>query len=405
MQGVPQKDLNKVLLFLQQHPSDESDECYSIVLKIGLSLSAKKKERAITQKEHILKFTKKEIDSMPEPIRILLLYGEYEIKYAVYNNSYHASFRRDGYNIQVSSKNLDTLRKKFLKAASEYVRKEKVQKEDTSTPFFKDFVNEWLNIRAVKIKESTYHGYVNVINSQLLPTFGEQRLNKITRADVQAFLTNLLNDEKFRTAQKAKVMLNSVFELAVEDFGIKSPMAKIELAHYEVKKGRSLSKEEEKTTVDYCILHKDNPACSAILILLYSGMRVGELASAVLYDNYIECETKKTRKGYAKEFRKIPLSPMFQKILPYIDFEKAKTASSYTVNNTVKKIIAGRHTHELRYTFITRAKECGCNLELVMLWDGHKYDGAVKSSAVDRGYTTYSDEYYFGEIEKINYES
>jgi len=151
VQGVPQKDLNKVLLFLQQHPSDESDECYSIVLKIGLSLSAKKKERAITQKEHILKFTKKEIDSMPEPIRILLLYGEYEIKYAVYNNSYHASFRRDGYNIQVSSKNLDTLRKKFLKAASEYVRKEKVQKEDTSTPFFKDFVNEWLNIRAVKI--------------------------------------------------------------------------------------------------------------------------------------------------------------------------------------------------------------------------------------------------------------
>ena len=231
MQGVPQKDLNKVLLFLQQHPSDESDECYSIVLKIGLSLSAKKKERAITQKEHILKFTKKKIDSMPEPIRILLLYGEYEIKYAVYNNSYHASFRRDGYNIQVSSKNLDTLRKKFLKAASEYVRKEKVHKEDTSTPFFKDFVNEWLNIRAVKIKESTYHGYVNVINSQLLPTFGEQRLNKITRADVQAFLTNLVNDEKFRTAQKAKVMLNSVFELAVEDFGIKSPMAKIELAH------------------------------------------------------------------------------------------------------------------------------------------------------------------------------
>ena len=73
VQGVPQKDLNKVLLFLQQHPSDESDECYSIVLKIGLSLSAKKKERAITQKEHILKFTKKEIDSMPEPIRILLL--------------------------------------------------------------------------------------------------------------------------------------------------------------------------------------------------------------------------------------------------------------------------------------------------------------------------------------------
>ena len=39
-----------------------------------------------------------------------------------------------------------------------------------------------------------------------------------------------------------------------------------------------------------------------------------------------------------------------------------------------------------------------------MLWDGHKFDEHVKSSAVDRGYTTYSDETYFGEIEKINYD-
>jgi len=52
----------------------------------------------------------------------------------------------------------------------------------------------------------------------------------------------------------------------------------------------------------------------------------------------------------------------------------------------------------------TRAKEAGCNFELVMLWDGHKFDEHVKSSAVDRGYTTYSDEYYFKEIEKIDYE-
>lgn len=75
------------------------------------------------------------------------------------------------------------------------------------------------------------------------------------------------------------------------------------------------------------------------------------------------------------------------------------------INRSFQKILSkGRHTHELRYTFITRAKECGCNLELVMLWDGHKFDEHVKSSAVDRGYTTYSDETYFSEIEKINYD-
>lgn len=113
MQGVPQKGLNKVLLFLQQHPSDESDECYSIVLKIGLSLSAKKKERAAVQKENFLKFTKKEIDAMSEPIKILLIYSGYEIKYRTIKNTHQVRFRRNGYNIELCGKNLNALRISF----------------------------------------------------------------------------------------------------------------------------------------------------------------------------------------------------------------------------------------------------------------------------------------------------
>ena len=95
---------------------------------------------------------------------------------------------------------------------------------------------------------------------------------------------------------------------------------------------------------------------------------------------------------------------MLRKVMHYIDFEAAKTVKRDYVNRSFQKILNGRHTHELRYTFITRAKECDCNLELVMLWDGHKFDKEVKSSAVDRGYTTYSNDYYFKEIEKIDYE-
>ena len=61
------------------------------------------------------------------------------------------------------------------------------------------------------------------------------------------------------------------------------------------------------------------------------------------------------------------------------------------------------HTHELRYNFITRAKEAGCNLEAVMLWAGHSFDKDVKPSAVDRGYTDYSQEYLVQEAQKIDY--
>lgn len=92
-------------------------------------------------------------------------------------------------------------------------------------------------------------------------------------------------------------------------------MTKIKLPHYEVKKGTPLSKEEEKRLIEFCKTNSHLYGVSAILILLYTGMRVGELPSMTMGKtdssySYIECETEKIRKGYAAVRRKIPISPM-----------------------------------------------------------------------------------------------
>ena len=39
-----------------------------------------------------------------------------------------------------------------------------------------------------------------------------------------------------------------------------------------------------------------------------------------------------------------------------------------------------------------------------MIWVGHEFDKDVVTSRVDRGYTTYSKEYFKSEINKIDYE-
>ena len=137
---------------------------------------------------------------------------------------------------------------------------------------------------------------------------------------------------------------------------------------------------------------------------MYTGMRVGELKTVEYDGRYITCISEKTRKGRKEVVRKIPVSPMLQKILPMIDFEKVKKISKDCARDTIKRIFPDRHTHELRYTFITRAKECGVNPEVVMLWVGHEHDQDVRTSKVDRGYTTYSEEYLLSEILKIDYE-
>ena len=75
--------------------------------------------------------------------------------------------------------------------------------------------------------------------------------------------------------------------------------------------------------------------------------------------NYIECTTGKTRQGYAAVRRKIPISPMLKKVWHLIDFDKAKATSKDWTYRTLKSLFPDRHTHELRYTFISR-----CNVRV-----------------------------------------
>lgn len=181
-------------------------------------------------------------------------------------------------------------------------------------------------------------------------------------------------------------------------------MKKIVLPYHESKKGSALTKEEEKKLVEYCRNRKDDVA-SALLVLLYFGLRQSELASIKIIDgNTLECETSKERMGRNVTLRYIPFTPMFKKVQDLVDFEKAKNVNAYTLRSAFKRLFPEHHPHELRYTFITRCKECGVSGEVVMLWDGHSGDKDVKTSAVDRGYTDYSKEYILSEAEKVNYD-
>lgn len=121
-------------------------------------------------------------------------------------------------------------------------------------------------------------------------------------------------------------------------------------------------------------------------------------------EQWMERNTSKEKMGQNIVARKIPITPMMREVLPYINFEKAKTTNVNTINIMINRMFPHYHTHELRYTFITRCKECGINPELVMLWDGHSFDKDAKTSVIDRGYTDYLEKYALSEAEKFNYE-
>lgn len=404
-------ELQKVLNAIKYIPSEsERDEVTQIILKAASESITLERLKKLTSKEDksnqehgatgFIKFTKKEIESMPDNLKKLFVINDKIVSYRFINGVYQARLRRDGYNIEVASKNFDIMKQKFL---ARLVQAEQ-EKKYAKYPLFKDFIADWLKVKKQTVKELTYKGYVHTIAHNLLPQFGDKHVNEITRKDIQDFLFSLTEQGKNRTAQKLKQTLNAVFDVIAEDYDLKSPMAKIVLSHYEVKKGKAFTIAEEKSILDYC---KENPhyyGNSSLIVLLYTGMRVGELKTMRWDDTYIYCESEKVRKGYAAVIRKIPISPMLRKIMHLVDFNNAKTATMYSVRDALKRVFPDRHVHELRYTFITRAKECGCAGEVVMKWVGHEFDQDVKTSRVDRGYTDYSQEYILQEINKIDYE-
>lgn len=410
------KELNKVLEGIKYVPNEnERDEITQIILKAAndsITLKKLKKMTATVGKgessdlEQIgrrgfIKFSKKEINKMPERYQKVFILDDKMVSFRFHNGSYHARYRRKGYNIEVCAKSFELMKNKFID------RLNKIERERALNQFptFGEFLNEWLAVKKRTVKETTYKSYVGLCEYNLLPRFGEKTLNEITRKDVQDFVFELTDAGKNRTAHKTVQLMTAMFNVAMEDYpNLRSPMTKIVLTHYEAKKGSALSKAEEKELIDYCKANPSYQGNSAILVLLYTGMRVGELASMRKEGDYIYCESEKIRLGRKQVIRKIPISPMLKKVLPMIDFDVAKTTKKSTVRDALKRVFPERHVHEFRYTFITRAKECGVNPEVVMLWAGHESDSDVKTSKVDRGYTTYSEEYLLGEVHKIEYD-
>ena len=356
--------------------------------------------------------SKKEIKRMPEKYRRIFACEDRIIPYRFHKGVYEAHYRRDGFKVFACAKDFKEMCEKFTAKLLEQMNgkrplpmpsKGKEAAPGHSDARFADYLREWLEIKRKTCKESTVKEYERLSSVNLLPVFGDKAIIDISRQELQSYLFRFIDEGKHRTAEKLHQVLCCIFDLACEDLHILSPMKKIVLPYYEPKKGSALTKEEEKTLVEWCIEHRDNEASSALLVLLYFGLRRSELKTISVEDEMLTCTTSKTKMGRSEIKRSIPFSPVFRRVLQYVDFEKAKHTNVNTIYTTFKRLFPHRHTHELRYNFITRAKEAGCNLEAVMLWAGHSFDKDVKSSAVDRGYTDYSQEYLVQEAQKIDY--
>lgn len=130
------KELTNLLNFIQQSP--DCDALTATILKLAAdsaALKALKNKVADNQEcpEH-LKFTQKEIDSMPEKVKQFLIINNKTLTYREVRGMYQVRYHRDGYHIEVASKDFGELKRKFLaKLAEQHDNK------PNRLPLMKDF--------------------------------------------------------------------------------------------------------------------------------------------------------------------------------------------------------------------------------------------------------------------------
>jgi integrase len=224
----------------------------------------------------------------------------------------------------------------------------------------------------------TIQEYVRLYEKDIKPGFGHLPIDTISRGDVKSWFDELSLRSKY-TANRCLTILKTVFEIAIDyEYLETNPASRIK-KHAEVKRERFYSPEEKilifqelfrRLEEDNSLLH----SVSFILVLIFSGARKSELASATWDDwhgDYIELKEHKTdRDG---KTRKIWLNSQSRSVIQTLQGEKKK-----------KTIFGIKNPKRLWNSVKLACKEFAPNIDKIRLHDlRHSFGTVANSASVD----------------------
>lgn len=311
---------------------------------------------------------------------------------------YEIRFMLNGNAISGAGKTVDIAAENFIKRLAAIGSEKK--KNTTKRMLFCEFAEKWFKlIKKPVIKPDTYSNYFNVYCVHIQPYFKSKYIDGITAMQIQPLLLKLERKKIYTTLRHVKLILTQIFQSAVGERLIPfNPMDGVHVLKHQAKKSEALSIDDE-----FKLISTDCCYRLSFIILLFGGMRRGELHTARLEDGFIIVANGKIKAGREQTERKIPITPMLARYLEGVSKKEFKEAVSVTpdvLSRAFKtKVCANHHLHELRHTFITRCQECGVPREVVSVWAGHAADKTMTSTV----YTHFSDEFMRNEGKKVDY--
>lgn len=205
--------------------------------------------------------------------------GEY---YDVKNKRYMFRKMIDGERVTISAPDLVELRKQENDLLCRLDRGNKLNTRNARMTL-NDYFDFWMETFAKSgRKATTCTNYKSYYNTYIKNTIGKKQIAKITKADCQRIINEMIQDgKKHSTMSNLKSCLNIVFECALDDdIIIKNPAKNLQVPQTESKARTALEQKQIDLFMSYVKNSKRySYSYPAFVVLFNSGMRIGEMAA------------------------------------------------------------------------------------------------------------------------------
>lgn len=338
-------------------------------------------------------------------------------KDGVYQGRYKDRFGKIKY---IYSAKLSEVKKELAVAIADNVQFTSVREEITLDMWFK----RWMDIYKKKsVRPGTIRLYTHIYNKNISPFVGNFKINSLTKSDIQGVVDSASDSGyKYERQDKIKVILNDLFNRAIEDdLMLKNPAKGIKLrADREINaKALTIGEEEAFLNASQGTFY-DN----MFRVAINTGLRPGELFAlttadidlnnkfidvnkTLVYQKYLDDDCKtfhieppKTKQSYRKvpmnsecvkyierqlELKKIMAKKRPKEQNDYLFVTKFNTPlNSQIYSDAIRAVIREINImrpvenempnfsgHTLRHTFATRCFEAGVQPKVVQSYLGH----------------------------------
>jgi integrase len=143
---------------------------------------------------------------------------------------------------------------------------------------FRDYVSACFLSASEPVKESTLAGYRRILDNHILPAFGDKTLNRLKKEDLDMF-ADMLKEKKLSNGMRHNILrlLLHLLRKAVDSGSLDGEILKgFEVPSVDKSKVPVLN-QREQAAIERAAAGNDRDA--AVILALYTGMRVGEICA------------------------------------------------------------------------------------------------------------------------------